>query len=70
MNSSNMHSSNLGSMTDTMTSGGDNVNSSENKNNHTGGLVVVVNNNGMGNSNGTSSVRASSVYDICHPLVM
>lgn len=59
-----MLNSNLGPLTDTKS--GDNVNS-ENKNNH-GGLVV--NNNGVGNSNGTSSVRASSVYDICHPLVM
>lgn len=52
-----------------------NVNSTENgKNNHGGGLTSLVNgvnnSNGKGNGNGTSSVRASTVYDICHPLVM
>lgn len=65
MNSSSVHNSNLGPLNDT-NSGvgggggkcGDNVNSNENKNNHSSG-------NGMGNS-----VRASTVYDICHPLVM
>lgn len=49
-----------------------NVNSCEgSKNNHSGGLtsLVVNGSNGMGNGNG-SSVRASTVYDICHPLVM
>lgn len=65
MNSSSVHNSNLGPLTDTKS--GDIVNNSENKNNHSG---LMINSNGVGNSNGTSSVRASSVYDICHPLVM
>lgn len=49
-----------------------NVNNIENgKNNHSGGLTGLVV-NGVNNSNGkgTTSVRASTVYDICHPLVM
>lgn len=64
INSSSMLNSNLGPLTDTKS--GDNVNS-ESKNNHSG---LMINSNGVGSSNGKSSVRASSVYDICHPLVM
>lgn len=50
-------------MNDTMTDG--NVNSSDINTSNLGGR------SGMGNvNNNSSSVRAASIYDICHPLVM
>lgn len=55
------------------TNGEKNANKTESgKNNHSGGLTGLVNgvNSSNGKGNGTSSVRASTVYDICHPLVM
>lgn len=68
VNNSNLgilnHGANNGSM------GSVNVHNAESKSNL--GIITIVNNGpGSGSSNANSSnVRATSIYDICHPLVM
>lgn len=80
INSSSVNNSNLGISNNGMNSNGGhnnngsmgsvNVHNSEGKSNL--GISTIVNSGqGSGSSNvNTSNIRAASIYDICHPLVM